>query len=338
MSTVKTKNKNYIDQKKDKELELLNKSIDDITDDDIELDEEDVPDEEELQNSIETLSDTMATGIPSYLHAIGKIPLLKPEEEIKLFKKLSKNRNNTTIKDQITTANLRLVVSIAKRYITPKMEFEDLIQEGNIGLIKAIDRFDYRKGYRFSTYATWWIRQNITRSIHEKSNIIRMPVHVCESLTKLYTITRDLTQNLGRTPTDEEIMEAMHIDSEKLNYYRRIENNANTVPLDTPVGEDKSATLSDFIPDDNSEQGYNRIENEILASQLDKIMEGCLKPKEIEILIARFGLHGQTPKTLMELGKEYNVTRESIRQTEAKAIRKLRSPKQRAKLRDHMSY
>ncbi len=266
-----------------------------------------------------------------YLKEIGKVPLLTADEEIELAKRMEKG--DEAAKNRLAEANLRLVVSIAKRYVGRGMLFLDLIQEGNLGLIKAVEKFDYRKGYKFSTYATWWIRQGITRAISDQARTIRIPVHMVETINKLIRVSRQLLQELGREPTPEEIAEAMNTPVEKVREILKISQ--EPVSLETPIGEEEDSHLGDFIQDDNVPVPAEAAAFTLLREQLDEVLDQ-LTEREQKVLRLRFGLDDGRARTLEEVGKEFAVTRERIRQIEAKALRKLRHPSRSRKLRDYL--
>ena len=266
-----------------------------------------------------------------YLKEIGKVPLLSAEEEIEIAKRMEEGDEEA--KKKLTESNLRLVVSIAKRYVGRGMLFLDLIQEGNLGLIKAVDKFDYRKGYKFSTYATWWIRQAITRAIADQARTIRIPVHMVETINKLIRVSRQLLQEYGREPTPEEIAKVMNISENKVREIIKIAQ--EPVSLETPIGEEEDSHLGDFIPDDDAPVPAEAASQTLLKEQLADVLK-TLTPREEKVLRLRFGLEDGRPRTLEEVGKEFNVTRERIRQIEAKALRKLRHPSRSKKLRDFL--
>ncbi len=266
-----------------------------------------------------------------YLKEIGKVPLLTAEEEIELAKRMEKGDEEA--KNALAEANLRLVVSIAKRYVGRGMLFLDLIQEGNLGLIKAVEKFDYRKGYKFSTYATWWIRQAITRAIADQARTIRIPVHMVETINKLIRVSRQLLQTLGREPSPEEIAQEMNIPEEKVREILKISQ--EPVSLETPIGEEEDSHLGDFIEDDNVPAPAEAATQMLLREQLDKVLDS-LTDREKKVLRLRFGLDDGRQRTLEEVGKEFNVTRERIRQIEAKALRKLRHPSRSKQLKDYL--
>ena len=276
--------------------------------------------------------DSAEDPVRMYLKEIGRIPLLTPEEEIELAKRMEKGDEEA--KKQLSEANLRLTVSIAKRYSGRGMQFLDLIQEGNLGLIKAVEKFDYRKGYKFSTYATWWIRQAITRAIADQARTIRIPVHMVETINKLIRTSRHLLQILGREPTPEEIAEEMEIPVEKVMEIQKIAQ--DPVSLETPIGEEDDSHLGDFIPDDESPAPHDSAAYTLLKEQLEEVMS-TLTPREAKVLKLRFGLEDGKARTLEEVGREFQVTRERIRQIEAKALRKLRHPSRSKRLKDYMS-
>ena len=266
-----------------------------------------------------------------YLKEIGKVPLLTADEEIELAKRME--QGDEEAKKRLSEANLRLVVSIAKRYVGRGMLFLDLIQEGNLGLIKAVEKFDYRKGYKFSTYATWWIRQAITRAIADQARTIRIPVHMVETINKLIRVSRQLLQEYGREPQPEEIAEVMGIPEDKVREIIKIAQ--EPVSLETPIGEEEDSHLGDFIPDDDAPVPAEAASQTLLKEQLADVLK-TLTPREEKVLRLRFGLEDGRPRTLEEVGKEFNVTRERIRQIEAKALRKLRHPSRSKKLRDFL--
>ncbi|MFC4781373.1 RNA polymerase sigma factor RpoD [Eubacterium multiforme] len=266
-----------------------------------------------------------------YLKEIGKVPLLSSEEEIELAKKIEEGSQYA--KKKLAEANLRLVVSIAKRYVGRGMLFLDLIQEGNLGLIKAVEKFDYRKGYKFSTYATWWIRQAITRAIADQARTIRIPVHMVETINKLIRVQRQLLQELGRDPFPEEISKVMDLPVEKVREIQKIAQ--EPVSLETPIGEEEDSHLGDFIPDDDALAPAEAAAFTMLKEQLINVLD-TLTPREEKVLRLRFGLDDGRARTLEEVGKEFNVTRERIRQIEAKALRKLRHPSRSKKLKDYL--
>ncbi|MCT4661728.1 MAG: RNA polymerase sigma factor RpoD [Tissierellales bacterium] len=266
-----------------------------------------------------------------YLKEIGKIPLLTAEEEIDLAQRME--AGDEIAKKKLAEANLRLVVSIAKRYVGRGMLFLDLIQEGNMGLIKAVEKFDYRKGYKFSTYATWWIRQAITRSIADQARTIRIPVHMVETINKLIRVKRQLLQDLGREPAPEEIAKEMDLEVEKVREIIKIAQ--EPVSLETPIGEEEDSHLGDFIPDDDAQSPAEAATFTLLKEQLVDVLD-TLTPREQKVLRLRFGLDDGRARTLEEVGKEFDVTRERIRQIEAKALRKLRHPSRSKKLKDFL--
>lgn len=267
--------------------------------------------------------------VKMYLKDIGRVPLLTPEEELDLAKRMTEGDKEA--KDKLINANLRLVVSIAKRHVGRGMQFLDLIQEGNLGLMKAVDKFDYTKGFKFSTYATWWIRQAITRSIADQARTIRIPVHMVETINKLTKVSRQLLQDLGREPTQAEIAEAMGITEQKVIEIQKIA--LDPVSLETPIGEEDDSHLVDFIEDTSAVAPMDSAEAKMLKAQVEEILNS-LAPREAMVLILRYGLKDNRPRTLEEVGKEFNVTRERIRQIEAKALRKLKHPNKVKKLRD----
>ena len=325
--------------KTEKVFEFLeNKGIvamvpDSSTDDDIILDVDDEPTEEELENIELAVPDGVSIEDPvrMYLKEIGKVPLLTAEEEKNLAMRME--NGDMDAKKRLAEANLRLVVSIAKRYVGRGMLFLDLIQEGNLGLIKAVEKFDYRKGYKFSTYATWWIRQAITRAIADQARTIRIPVHMVETINKLIRVSRQLLQELGREPTPEEIAEEMHMSVERVREILKISQ--EPVSLETPIGEEEDSHLGDFIQDDNVPVPADAAAFTMLKEQLEDVLS-TLTDREQKVLRLRFGLDDGRARTLEEVGKEFNVTRERIRQIEAKALRKLRHPSRSRKLKDYL--
>ncbi|HHV29727.1 RNA polymerase sigma factor RpoD [Acetivibrio mesophilus] len=266
-----------------------------------------------------------------YLKEIGKVPLLSAEEEIELAHRME--QGDAEAKRRLAEANLRLVVSIAKRYVGRGMLFLDLIQEGNLGLIKAVEKFDYRKGFKFSTYATWWIRQAITRAIADQARTIRIPVHMVETINKLIRVSRQLLQELGKEPHPEEIAKEMNMPVEKVREIMKISQ--EPVSLETPIGEEEDSHLGDFIPDDDAPAPSEAAAFTLLKEQLIDVLD-TLTPREEKVLRLRFGLDDGRARTLEEVGKEFNVTRERIRQIEAKALRKLRHPSRSKKLKDYL--
>ena len=301
-----------------------------LDDDDIDLSEEEEIDMENIDLSVpEGVS--IEDPVRMYLKEIGKVPLLSAEEEISLAQRME--NGDEEAKKRLAEANLRLVVSIAKRYVGRGMLFLDLIQEGNLGLIKAVEKFDYRKGYKFSTYATWWIRQAITRAIADQARTIRIPVHMVETINKLIRVSRQLLQELGREPTPEEIAEEMHMSVERVREILKISQ--EPVSLETPIGEEEDSHLGDFIQDDNVPVPADAAAFTMLKEQLEEVL-GTLTEREQKVLRLRFGLDDGRARTLEEVGKEFNVTRERIRQIEAKALRKLRHPSRSRKLKDYL--
>jgi len=308
----------------------------------VEEEEEDVPDEEidlseEEEVDVENIDLSVPDGVSiedpvrMYLKEIGKVPLLSAEEEIELAKRMEDGDEEA--KKRLAEANLRLVVSIAKRYVGRGMLFLDLIQEGNLGLIKAVEKFDYTKGYKFSTYATWWIRQAITRAIADQARTIRIPVHMVETINKLIRVSRQLLQELGREPTPEEIAAEMNLPVERVREILKISQ--EPVSLETPIGEEEDSHLGDFIQDDNVPVPAEAAAFTLLKEQLVEVLE-TLTDREQKVLRLRFGLDDGRARTLEEVGKEFKVTRERIRQIEAKALRKLRHPSRSKKLKDYL--
>ncbi len=269
--------------------------------------------------------------VKMYLKEIGKVPLLTSEEELEIAKRLAEGDEEA--KQRLSEANLRLVVSIAKRYVGRGMLFLDLIQEGNLGLIKAVEKFDYTKGFKFSTYATWWIRQAITRAIADQARTIRIPVHMVETINKLMRVQRQLIQDLGREPQIEEIAKGMNMSVEKVREIMKVAQ--EPVSLETPIGEEEDSHLGDFIPDDDAPPPADAAAFILLKEQLKDVLH-TLTPREEKVLKLRFGLEDGRARTLEEVGKEFNVTRERIRQIEAKALRKLRHPSRSKKLKDYI--
>ncbi len=306
--------------------------------DDLDDDEPDIEDLKEVENvKIEEVTVNNLEGVNiddpvrMYLREIGKIPLLTYEEEIDLAKKVLEGDEEA--KQKLAESNLRLVVSIAKKYVGRGMLFLDLIQEGNMGLIKAVEKFDYTKGFKFSTYATWWIRQAITRAIADQARTIRIPVHMVETINKLIRISRHLLQQMGREPTPEEIAKEMELPVERVMEIQKIAQ--DPVSLETPIGEEDDSHLGDFIQDDDSPAPQDSAAYTLLKEQLEEVMN-TLTPREAKVLKLRFGLEDGKARTLEEVGREFEVTRERIRQIEAKALRKLRHPSRSKKLKDYM--
>ena len=307
--------------------------------DDLDDEEPDIEDLKEVEYlKLDEITDTSYEGINvddpvrMYLREIGRIPLLTFDQELDLAKRILDGDEDA--KKQLAESNLRLVVSIAKKYVGRGMLFLDLIQEGNMGLIKAVEKFDYTKGFKFSTYATWWIRQAITRAIADQARTIRIPVHMVETINKLIRTSRHLLQQLGREPTPEEIAEEMEIPVEKVMEIQKIAQ--DPVSLETPIGEEDDSHLGDFIQDDDSPAPHDSAAYTLLKEQLEEVMN-TLTPREAKVLKLRFGLEDGKARTLEEVGREFEVTRERIRQIEAKALRKLRHPSRSKKLRDYMN-
>lgn len=305
---------------------------DEVEDEDI-IPELDDVEEEELENIDLTVPDGVSIEDPvrMYLKEIGKVPLLNADEEIDLAQRMEDG--DLDAKKRLAEANLRLVVSIAKRYVGRGMLFLDLIQEGNLGLIKAVEKFDYKKGYKFSTYATWWIRQAITRAIADQARTIRIPVHMVETINKLIRVQRQLLQELGREPAPEEIAAELNMPVERVREIQKISQ--EPVSLETPIGEEEDSHLGDFIQDDNVPVPAEAAAFTLLKEQLVDVL-GTLTEREQKVLRLRFGLDDGRARTLEEVGKEFNVTRERIRQIEAKALRKLRHPSRSRKLKDYL--
>ncbi|RDU24341.1 RNA polymerase sigma factor RpoD [Anaerosacchariphilus polymeriproducens] len=314
-------------------LETKNIDVLRITEDEEEeiiIDDEDEVDVEKIDLSVPD-GISIEDPVRMYLKEIGKVPLLSAEEEIDLAKRME--IGDAEAKKRLAEANLRLVVSIAKRYVGRGMLFLDLIQEGNLGLIKAVEKFDYRKGYKFSTYATWWIRQAITRAIADQARTIRIPVHMVETINKLIRVSRQLLQELGREPIPEEIAEEMNMPVERVREILKISQ--EPVSLETPIGEEEDSHLGDFIQDDNVPVPADAAAFTLLKEQLVEVL-GTLTEREQKVLRLRFGLDDGRARTLEEVGREFNVTRERIRQIEAKALRKLRHPSRSRKLKDYL--
>ena len=316
-------------------LRITGNDVDDtlMLDDDMDIDGLDEEEEVELDKIDLSVPEGVSIEDPvrMYLKEIGKVPLLSAEEEIELAKRMENGDEDA--KKRLAEANLRLVVSIAKRYVGRGMLFLDLIQEGNLGLIKAVEKFDYRKGYKFSTYATWWIRQAITRAIADQARTIRIPVHMVETINKLIRVSRQLLQELGREPTPEEIAEEMDMSVDRVREILKISQ--EPVSLETPIGEEEDSHLGDFIQDDNVPVPADAAAFTLLKEQLVEVL-GTLTEREQKVLRLRFGLDDGRARTLEEVGKEFNVTRERIRQIEAKALRKLRHPSRSRKLKDYL--
>ena len=342
---VESKNISIIETREPNASELE----DDVVDDDeileLELEEDDLLNDEEdekksgviIKSSGEIEVSDSAKNIPTddpvrmYFKEIGKVPLLTADEERDLAIRIE--QGDEEAKKKLCESNLRLVVSIARRYLNRGLSFLDLIQEGNLGLIKAVEKFDYTKGYKFSTYATWWIRQAITRSIADQARTIRIPVHMVETINKLIRISRQLLQEYGREPTSEEIAKEMGISVEKVREIKKISQ--DPVSLETPIGEEEDSHLGDFIPDEDIPSPVDAAAYSMLQKQLREVLD-TLSEREKKVLILRFGLDDGRPRTLEEVGREFNVTRERIRQIEAKALRKLRHPSRSKKLRDYL--
>jgi len=290
---------------------------------------------EKLEREIEILSKLggaeSTDPVRQYLREIGKVPLLIAEEEVELAKRYEKGEKAP--KDKLTESNLRLVVSIAKKYIGRGLSLLDLIQEGNQGLIRAVEKYDWRKGFKFSTYATWWIRQAITRAIADQARTIRIPVHMVETINKLYRISRRLMQELGREPTPEEIAEEAELEPDRVREIFKIAQEVTS--LEAPVGEDQESFLGDFIPDESQLSPVDQASKQLLKDHLDEVLS-TLSDREAKVLKLRFGLEGSKQMTLEEVGKVFGVTRERIRQIEAKALRKLKHPSRRKKLQDYL--
>ena len=312
-------------------LQVVEDDDSDVHDDDIDMIDENSEEEPDLLDLSIPDSINIEDPVRMYLKEIGKVPLLTAEEEIELAKRMENGDEDA--KKRLAEANLRLVVSIAKRYVGRGMLFLDLIQEGNLGLIKAVEKFDYNKGFKFSTYATWWIRQAITRAIADQARTIRIPVHMVETINKLVRVSRQLLQELGREPTPEEIAERMEIPVERVREILKISQ--EPVSLETPIGEEEDRHLGDFIQDDNVPGPADAAAFTLLKELLVEVL-GTLTEREQKVLRLRFGLDDGRARTLEEVGKEFNVTRERIRQIEAKALRKLRHPSRSRKLKDYL--
>ena len=316
----------------DPDLDILNDEDEDTSEEDERNSGVIIKDSGEIEIN-ETGSKNIPTDDPvrMYFKEIGKVPLLTADEERELAIRIE--HGDEEAKKKLCESNLRLVVSIARRYLNRGLSFLDLIQEGNLGLIKAVEKFDYTKGYKFSTYATWWIRQAITRSIADQARTIRIPVHMVETINKLIRISRQLLQEYGREPTSEEIAKEMGITVEKVREIKKISQ--DPVSLETPIGEEEDSHLGDFIPDEDIPSPVDAAAYSMLQKQLREVLD-TLSEREKKVLILRFGLDDGRPRTLEEVGKEFNVTRERIRQIEAKALRKLRHPSRSKKLKDYL--
>lgn len=315
--------------------ELMQKDVDifeSVAEEDEDMDEKAAS---ELEKELEFLASmggkTISDPVRMYLKEIGRIPLLTRDQEIELAQKVE--QADLRAKEKLTSANLRLVVSIAKKYIGRGLSFLDLIQEGNKGLIRAVEKYDWKKGYKFSTYATWWIRQAITRAIADQARTIRIPVHMVETINKLIRISRKLMQKMGRDPTPEEIAAEMEITPDKVREILKISQ--KTTSLETPIGDDKDSQLGDFIEDTKQPSPYEMTSQRLLRENIDEVLD-ALSDREAKVLEMRFGLKNQKPMTLEEVGKEFGVTRERIRQIEAKALRKLKHPSRRKMLQDYL--
>ena len=290
------------------------------------------PTEEELARYDDLGEGRLDDPVRMYLKEIGKIKLLTPEEELETAKRMAEGDEEA--RKRMSEANLRLVVSIAKRYVGRGMQLLDLIQEGNLGLMKAVEKFDYTKGYKFSTYATWWIRQSITRAIADQARTIRIPVHMVETINRVLRTSHSMVQTLGREPTTEEVAKELHMDVPKVEEIMKIAQ--EPVSLETPIGEEEDSHLGDFIQDDEASQPSEEASYTLLREQLEEVLS-TLTPREEQVLRMRFGLVDGKPHTLEEVGKEFDVTRERIRQIESKALRKLRHPSRSKKLRDFLN-
>lgn len=306
--------------------------VEDFADDEFE-DLDIVLDGADEESDVGATSDVIAIDDPVkvYLKEIGRVPLLTPEEEIELAVRI--NNGDVAARKRLSEANLRLVVSIAKRYVGRGMQFLDLIQEGNLGLIKAVEKFDHTKGFKFSTYATWWIRQAITRAIADQARTIRIPVHMVETINKVKKVQSQLLHKNGHDPTADEIADVLGLPVEKVREIMRVAQ--EPVSLETPIGEEEDSHLGDFIPDDDAPAPADAVSHTLLREQLGEVLS-TLTPREEKVLVRRFGLEDGRSRTLEEVGKEFNVTRERIRQIEAKALRKLRHPSRSKKLKDFL--
>ena len=312
-------------------LQVVEDDDNEVPEDELDIIDESGEDEQDLLDLSIPDSINIEDPVRMYLKEIGKVPLLTAEEEIELAKRMESGDEDA--KKRLAEANLRLVVSIAKRYVGRGMLFLDLIQEGNLGLIKAVEKFDYNKGFKFSTYATWWIRQAITRAIADQARTIRIPVHMVETINKLVRVSRQLLQELGREPSPDEIAERMEIPVARVREILKISQ--EPVSLETPIGEEEDSHLGDFIQDDNVPVPADAAAFTLLKEQLVEVL-GTLTEREQKVLRLRFGLDDGRARTLEEVGKEFNVTRERIRQIEAKALRKLRHPSRSRKLKDYL--
>ena len=295
----------------------------------IQIVDEDQRDKELFEQALSDIG--LDDPVKMYLKDIGRVPLLTAEEEVELAKRMQEN--DQAAKKRLCEANLRLVVSIAKRYVGRGMLFLDLIQEGNMGLMKAVEKFDYQKGFKFSTYATWWIRQSITRAIADQARTIRIPVHMVETINKLTRVQRVLLQELGREPTPAEIAERMGVTEERVREIQKIAQ--DPVSLETPIGEEEDSHLGDFIEDEKTATPSDSVASTMLKEQLLGVLD-TLTPREEKVIRLRYGIDDGKPRTLEEVGREFNVTRERIRQIEAKALRKLRHPSRSKKLKDFL--
>ena len=305
--------------------------VDDSVADDV-LNDNDLNMSDDLEMTLSTEGIAIDDPVKIYLKEIGRVPLLSPDEETELAKRMAEG--DSYAKKRLSEANLRLVVSIAKKYVGRGMQFLDLIQEGNLGLIKAVEKFDYTKGYKFSTYATWWIRQAITRAIADQARTIRIPVHMVETINKVIRVSRQLLQELGHDPSAEEIAAEMNMPVDKVRDILKIAQ--EPVSLETPIGEEEDSHLGDFIPDEDASEPSEAASFSLLKEQLMEVLD-TLTPREKKVLELRFGIVDGRTRTLEEVGKEFNVTRERIRQIEAKALRKLRHPSRSKKLRDFLN-
>ena len=318
-----------------KHVDVLKMSNDDDMDPDLFTEDEDPDPEDEIDMEHIDLSVPEGVSVDDpirmYLKEIGKVPLLSPDEEIELAKKIE--LGDEAAKKKLAEANLRLVVSIAKRYTGRGMSFLDLVQEGNLGLIKGVEKFDYTKGYKLSTYATWWIRQSVTRALADQARTIRVPVHMVETINKMSKMQRKLTLELGYEPSVSELAEALEMSEDKVMEIMQIAR--EPASLETPIGEEDDSNLGDFVADSNAVTPEGNVESVMLREHIDALL-GDLKERERQVIVLRFGLEDGHPRTLEEVGKEFNVTRERIRQIEAKALRKLRNPVRSKRIRDFL--
>lgn len=320
----------FYDTLESQNIEIID-DLEEPTPEELKSDSVEVSEGEDLEVSLSAEGISIDDPVKVYLKEIGRVQLLSGNDEISLAKKMGEG--DMAARKRLSEANLRLVVSIAKRYVGRGMQFLDLIQEGNLGLIKAVEKFDYTKGYKFSTYATWWIRQAITRAIADQARTIRIPVHMVETINKVVRVERQLLQELGRQPQADEIAELMGLSVDKVREIMKVAQ--EPVSLETPIGEEEDSHLGDFIPDEDAPAPAEAASHTLLKEQLGDVLK-TLTPREEKVLRLRFGLDDGRPRTLEEVGKEFNVTRERIRQIEAKALRKLRHPSRSKKLKDFL--